>query len=279
VTRSSCFAYSAVAAAGVKGSDVLRYASLRLEEKAAPATVNRELAALRAGYRLGLDNDMIVAMPRIKLLPENNARKGFADGKQVEAICRHLTPDLADAVRFMFYTGWRSRSEVLPLKWAQVDFAGGFVRLEPGTTKNNEGRAFPLIPELRALLERRQAITRRCERAQARIIAHVFHRYGRPIKSLRRAWMTACRKAGLPGLLPHDLRRSAVRNLERSGVSRSVAMRLTGHKTEAVYRRYAIVAENDLREAGTKLAATLGSPATGSLGDNPGDNSVTARKR
>jgi integrase len=72
--------------------------------------------------------------------PENNARQGFADGKQVEAICRHLSSDLADAVRFMFYTGWRSRSEVLPLRWGQVDFAGGFVRLEPGTTKNNEGR-------------------------------------------------------------------------------------------------------------------------------------------
>jgi integrase len=66
--------------------------------------------------------------------------------------------------------------------------------------------------------------------------------------------MTACRKAGVPGLLLHDLRRSAVRNLERAGVSRSVAMKLTGHKTENVYRRYAIVAENDLREAGIKLA-------------------------
>ena len=64
-----------------------------------------------------------------------------------------------------------------------------------------------------------------------------------------------------------------------AGISRSVAMKLTGHKTEAVYRRYAIVAESDLREAGTKLAATLEtSPATASLGDNSGDNSVTARK-
>ena len=85
------------------------------------------------------------------------------------------------------------------------------------------------------------------------------------MKSLRRAWMTACRKAGRPGLLPHDLRRSAVRNLERAGISRSVAI------TEAVYRRYAIVAENDLHEAGAKLALALGAgTATASLGDNPG---------
>ena len=61
----------------------------------------------------------------------------------------------------------------------------------------------------------------------------------------------------MPWLLLHDLRRSAVHNLERAGVSRSVAMKLTGHKTENIYRRYALGAESDLREAGAKLAATL----------------------
>ena len=134
--------FRSVPAAHIKGGDVLRYATLRLEDKAKPATIHRELAALRAMYRLGLDHDTIIAMPRIRLLPENNARQGFADVKQVAAICRHLSPDLADAVQFMFITGWRSRSEVLPLRWPQVDLAGGFVRLEPGTTRNSEGRAF-----------------------------------------------------------------------------------------------------------------------------------------
>ena len=135
------------------------------------------------------------------------------------------------------------------------------MRLEPGTTKNREGRAFPLIPELRALLERRLEITRRCERAQGRIIPWVFHRSGRPIKSMARAWRTACRKAGVPGRVLHDFRRTAVRNLERASISRSVAMKMTGHKTESVYRQYAIVSEGDLREAGAKLSASVNSPA------------------
>ena len=248
--------FKGVQAMRVTGADVLRYAQLRLKAKAAPATINRELAALRAGYRLGLDNDVITAMPRIKLLPENNVRKGFAEAKQVEAICKRLAPDVADGVRFAFSTGWR-RAEVFTITWSQVDWNGGFVRLEPGTTKNQEGRAFPITPALRAILERRQELTRRCERAQAQIIPLVFHRSGRPIHSFRRSWKKACEKAGLPGLLFHDLRRSAVRNLERASVPRSVAMKLTGHKTESIYRRYAIVAEADLREAGVKLSASL----------------------
>lgn len=138
------------------------------------------------------------------------------------------------------------------------------LRLETGTTKTGEGRAFPITPALRKILERRQEYTRRCERAQARIIALVFHHKGRPAQSFGRTWADACEKVGLPGLLFHDLRRSAVRNLERAGVPRSVAMKLTGHKTESVYRRYAIVAESDLREAGAKLNAL-----SDNLGDSP----------
>jgi integrase len=73
---------------------------------------------------------------------------------------------------------------------------------------------------------------------------------------MAKSWRTACKGAGTPGRLLYDLRRTAVRNLERAGVSRSVAMKMTGHKTESVYPRYAIVSEGDLREAGAKLAAS-----------------------
>jgi hypothetical protein len=81
------------------------------------------------------------------------------------------------------------------------------------------------------------------------------NRAGVPIRSFRRAWITACKRAGIPGRIPHDFRRTAVRNLERAGVPRSVAMKLVGHTTEAIYRRYAIADESMLREAAAKLAA------------------------
>lgn len=79
----------------------------------------------------------------------------------------------------------------------------------------------------------------------------------KPIISFTKAFGTACRKAGCPGRILHDFRRTAVRNLERAGVPRSVAMKLTGHKTESVYRRYAIADDRDLRVAVERLDALV----------------------
>ncbi|HZM70882.1 MAG TPA: tyrosine-type recombinase/integrase, partial [Candidatus Cryosericum sp.] len=103
--------------------------------------------------------------------------------------------------------------------------------------------------------QQREAVTA-LERDTEQIIPWVFPKPdGSPIGSFRKRWITACTTAGVPGLLFHDLRRSAVRNLERAGVSRSAAMKLTGHRTESVYRRYAITDSGDLEEAAAKLAA------------------------
>jgi integrase len=107
------------------------------------------------------------------------------------------------------------------------------------------------------------------------ICRYVFHRHGRRIKGFRKAWANACEAAGLPGRIPHDLRRSAVRNMERAGLSRSVAMQLTGHKTEAVYRRYAITSEADLREGVERLNEATGTKR----GDNRPHANADASKQ
>jgi integrase len=222
-------------------ADVRAYVATRLEEGASSGTINRELAALRRAYTLGVDGQKIQRAPKIKALDENNVRTGFFEREQLEAVRRHLREPLRPVVTFAYITGWRVPSEVLPLTWRQVDSKAGTIRLEPGTTKNDEARMFVMTPELRSVLEAHRNATETLQRKTGRIIPNVFHRRGKPIRDFRGAWSKACEAAGIPGRIPHDFRRTTVRNLERAGVPRSVAMKMVGHKTEAVYRRYAIV--------------------------------------
>jgi integrase len=234
---------------------VTAYTRARLEEGAAPATIQKELAALKRSFTLAVRAGRLTGAPYVPSVKVDNTREGFLTSADVEAVCREIGADLAPVVRFAALTGWRKR-EVFSLRWAQVDFGAGTVRLEPGTTKNREGRSFPFtaLPSLERLLIEQRERTDEVERRTAAIVPWVFHRAGKPIRTMRRAWKGAGERAGIPGAWIHDMRRTAVRNLERAGVSRSVAMKLTGHKTEAVYRRYAIADSAALAEGVEKLA-------------------------
>lgn len=228
----------------------------RQSEGAANSTIQKELAAMRRAFKLAVQEEEVLAsVPAVPHVKVNNVREGFFEPAELRAILHELPQPVAAVVHFAALTGWR-KGEVLPLQWAQVDFDAGVARLAPGTTKNDEGPEFPFgaLPPLEALLTSQRSLTRALERERGTIVPHVFHRDGKPIRSIRGAWDAACERAGLEGALFHDLRRTAVRNLERAGVPRSVAMKLTGHKTEAVYRRYAIADAAALAEGVEKLA-------------------------
>jgi integrase len=128
-------------AVSVTGADIPRYADLRLREKASPATINRELAAVRRAFRLAVLQGLLLMAPPVPGLRENNVRTGFFEPEQFEAVCRRLKDIEADLVRFCYHSGWRTKSEVFPLTWAQVDWTGGLVRLEPGTTRSRSPRS------------------------------------------------------------------------------------------------------------------------------------------
>jgi integrase len=191
-------------------------------------------------------------------LEERNVWTGFFEEEQFAAAIQHLAhrrerQALLTAAKL---TGWR-KSELQSRQWRHVDFSAGWLRLEPEETKNREGRQFPLIPELRQVLEAQHARVQAIQRATGRVIPHIFVRDdGAPVGDWKKAWTTARRKAGIPGRLFHDFRRTAVRNLIRAGIPETVAMKLTGHRTRSVFSRYAIVEEGMLREAGERLAAS-----------------------
>jgi len=147
-----------------------------------------------------------------------------------------------------YYTGMRL-GEILGLCWSNVSFIDGEIRLDPGSTKNDEPRTIPLAGELLEMLK--------IERQKWPATEFVFTRDSQRIGSFYKTWKSACKRAGLPELLFHDLRRTGVRNLVRAGVPERVAMAISGHKTRAVFERYNIVSGRDLRDAATKLETYL----------------------
>jgi len=246
------------------------YVSERMAAGRAPATAKLELTHLQKAFHLAERAGKAVCPP-FPQIAVRNTRTGFFERADFEAVRGHLPEAFKGPVTFACLTGWRVPSEILTLRWSQVDFSAGMVRLEPGTTKNDEGRVFPfgVLPELAALLRTQWEQAMSLELATGQRLPWVFHWNDRGTrkeihpKALYHRWKAACRLAGVPTRIPHDFRRTAVRNLERAGVPRSVAMKLTGHKTEAVYRRYAIVCEADLTEGLKKLAVSV--PRTGEL--------------
>jgi integrase len=158
-----------------------------------------------------------------------------------------LPADHADVFEFAYYSGWRRRETHL-LPWRMVDLSADVLRLDPVFSKTKKGRVLPIPAPLRAVLDRRLA-KRRLD------CPLVFHVEGQPMGDWRKTWKRAGKAAGVPNLVLHDCRRTAVRNLVRAGVPDKVAMTFTGHRTRSVFDRYNIVSERDLHDAGDKLAA------------------------
>jgi integrase len=226
---------------------------------ASNGSVNRDLALLRRAFNLGkkATPPQVGGVPFIPMLAENNVRKGFFEDDAFLAVRRALPEEIRPVITFAYNTGCR-KGEILALQWPQVDLSEGVVRLEPGETKNDEGRTIPLVPELYEVLK----IQRETRDRYFPDCPWVFSRGGERILDFRGAWESACKAAGLVAKvgekdkhtrLFHDLRRTGVRNLIRAGVPEKVAMAISGHKTRSVFDRYNIVSDSDLKDAARRL--------------------------
>ncbi len=271
-------------------ASVKAYIEKRMQEGRTNATINRELSALKRMFSLASQctPPKIRQTPYIPMLKESNTRKGFFEYGEYLALKNALPSYLRPIVTFAYHTGWRL-GEIVGLTWNKVDLKEGIIRLDPGETKNDEARSIhldsELLKEMKALLRDRRL---GCP--------YVFHREvkdaeGKPaveqIQSFRKAWATACIKAGLfevkkdaegnpivvkdkdgneetvkiPTRIFHDFRRTGVRNMVRAGVPERVAMKRSGHKTRSVFERYNIVSDQDDREAARKMETYLNSQA------------------
>jgi integrase len=270
----------------VRADGLNQYITERQAEGASNASINRELAALKRAFKLGMIAGKVAKMPIFPHLAERNVRQGFLDDA---AYARLAKACAAEGLWFrsMFEVacafGWRV-NELRQLKVRQVDLTARTIRLEPGTTKNTEGRTVVMTELVYQLLAQCISGKKSDER--------VFTREGgSSIGDFRKVWANVCCSAGVgkmvcptcgrdvtknekgkaqcghcskewkrreldySGLIFHDLRRTAVRNMVRRGIPERVAMTISGHKTRSVFDRYNIVSEADLREAAAKLEA------------------------
>jgi integrase len=249
----ACF-FARARAVDITTERVRAYTLSRRDQGASNGSINRELAALKRMFNLAakMTPPKIARAPYIPMLRENNVRKGFFEHHEFSALRRELPNYLKPVLMFGYYTGARE-GEILGLRWHQVDFGSRTVHFEPGTTKNDQPRTIALASELFETLKSRKRIRDLnfpdCE--------HVFFNKGKNIRKFERAWKGAVSRAGMPGKLFHDLRRTAIRNMVRAGVPERVAMAISGHKTRSVFDRYNIVAERELHEAAFRLESHL----------------------
>jgi integrase len=261
---------------GVRAVDVTtarlnRMAVAWREEQKAPATVNRYFETLRRAFVLGkkATPPLVQFVPDVPSLPEHNVRTGYVDHAVVPKLLAALEhdPPLRDYIEWLAFTGMR-RGAARDLRWQDIDRKHGTMRLPAEIEKTRRSRSLPLPAPLLAIVARRWTARTEYAKQTGTLVPWVFWRVydGAPREGLargdavrivdfRKAFTRACKAADCPGLLVHDFRRTAARSLRLAGVDREQARLVTGHRTDAMFSRYNIDDDLQLRDAMEKLTA------------------------
>lgn len=236
------------------------YRERRLKDGISDATANRELALVRTALYMARKRTppKVLNVPYFPMKPETTIRQGFLEDAQYVKLRDELPPELRPLFVVAYGTGVR-RGELLRTRWEQVDFESEEIVLRKGETKTDDARVLPFLTEdmttyLKAAKKDRDENFPQCP--------WVFSRRGEPIRDFRLAWDEACKRAGVPDLLFHDLRRTADRNMRRAGIPQVIRMKITGHKTDSMERRYSIVDTEDFQDAKSKMRARGIKPVT-----------------
>ena len=240
------------------------YVRQRRQQEASDAAINRELEHVRAAFKFAVDNEELSKVPKVRMLDEDNVRTGFLEHSEYVTLRQALPAYLVPLFVVGYHIGCRL-GELLKLRWDQVDFEASQIWLERRQTKGKVARVLPIYGDMREVLV--AAFKERNEEHPE--CQWIFGREGEKIVDFRKSWAKACSMAEVKGLHFHDLRRSAVRNMDRAGIPRTTIRRIIGHETDAMFDRYRIVDQKDIREAGEKAEQYLQQQPTTKRGAKP----------
>ncbi len=249
---------AAIRVVKLRNANIEKFQERLLVSGLAPATVNRHFEVIRAAFRLAATEDppLVVHVPRFEKLRESNIRQGFLLPEQYERLMDHMQPDW---MKLMFAIGYHvgaRAGSILAARWERVDWEKKVIRPPANQPRNKKVGFWPIYGDLEKRL-------REAEFQHQEYWPHVpwiLHKDGRRLKGsddYRRHWTEAVKLAGLDGLLFHDLRRTAARNLLSSGIEPMTVCRIVGWETSAMLHRYRIVDEIDVARAGEKAEKYL----------------------
>ena len=228
---------------------IKEYRKKRTGDGVADSTVNRELTILRTAFNNARKEGTVYSVPHFHMVTETTVRDGFLTDAQYIKLRDALPMDIKPLFVCAYNTGMR-KSELLSITWNMVDFEQGMITLPARITKTKKGRNVPILAgDMEGLL--RSAKQERD--AGWPTSPHVFNRHGKRITDFRTVWAHAVKAAGVPDLIFHDLRRTAVKNMSRAGVPQVIRMAISGHKTDSMERRYNIVDNEDLADARRRM--------------------------
>jgi integrase len=241
----------------IKPAMVEDYQRRRLQEATrhgkprSTANVNRTFMVLKRMFNLAVREEFAEKNScwKVKMLAENNARDRILSAEELDRLLGYLPRHAALVLHFAYLTGMRA-GEIFNLTWDKVNIVNRTLRLSAEDTKTKEPRVIYINDMALNILS---------EAGKVRGLGHnqVFTYKGRPIKGIRTAFLKACRRAGLENFRFHDLRHTFNTNMRKAGVDQSVIMKLTGHKTPAMFHRYNTVDTADAKEAYRKLEGFL----------------------
>lgn len=230
----------------VTAFDVESFKASRLKE-VSKSRVNRNLDLIKKLFSLAVDWQYLEESParKVKRFPVFNVRERILDQGEEVRLLKASAPHLRPVLLALLNTACR-KSEILTMKWSQIDLQQRQIRVEQ--TKTGRDRVIPINSVLFNVLQTLRASNGQSERV---FLSH----HGKPMRNIQTSFENACKRAGIEGMRIHDCRHTAASRMVEAGIDLPTVSRILGHSSIQMTMRYAHQTQETMRKAMESLTS------------------------